>query len=91
MATPRHLVWDLYSLLLLLLARKLLVSWRLKGVFRRRYHYNPVPGHPPDPHKDLGVDHIFGTGMLIPMGGWDERIFPMLDHARHYTCCEGMC
>ena len=41
---PHHLLWDLYFLILPLLARKLLSSWYVIGVFRCQGHTNPVTG-----------------------------------------------
>ena len=29
-------------------------------------------------------------GVLVPVGGWDKRIVPMLDHARREPLCERM-
>ena len=67
---PRHLIWDFYSLLLLLLDSKLLVSWCEKCVFRCRDHTDPVPVH-----GRLG--EVWRVGILLPLLFWTMGSFLM--------------
>ena len=30
-------------------------------------------------------------GVLVPVGGWDERIVPVLDHVHREPLCECLC
>ena len=32
-----------------------------------------------------------GTGVLFSVGRWEERIVPVLDHARREPLCERLC
>ena len=87
---PWHLLWDLYSLLLLLLSKKLIFSWCVKCVFRHRGHTDAIPGHPSVPHEGLGEAQTCVTGFLIPVGGRYEHTVPILDHTLRQTCYKGL-
>ena len=89
-ATPWNLIWELHILLLLLLAKKLLVSWCIKCIFRYRDHTNPVLVPPTVPHEGLEEDQTCVKGLIIPMSRLDERISPIMDHACRQNCCEGL-
>ena len=71
------------------MSMKILVSWCVKYIFRRRCHFNPVPDQPPVTNEVLGEAQTRGTGVLIPVGRWDECIVPMLNYVRRQTCCRG--
>ena len=42
-------------------------------------------------HKMPEEAQSLGAGGLVPVGGWDERIVPVLDHTRRDPLCECLC
>ena len=47
-----------------------------------------MPVHPPFPKEGLDDPQIFLTVVLSPVGGPDDRTFPMLNHVHRQTFCE---
>ena len=41
-----------------------------------------MPAPKLDPNRGLGEAQTLGNGVLYPVGGWDERIVPVLGLAR---------
>ena len=64
-ATPRHLVWDLDSLILLLLV-SIICLWCVKIIFRLLGHTYTVTGKP---QISSSWCQTYGTGVLSSVGG----------------------
>ena len=50
-----------------------------------------MPGLTLWPIKGQGEAQSLRAGVLVPVGGWDKRIVPVLDHARREPLCECLC
>ena len=86
---PPHLFWDLVVLILLVLL-DIRLFWCVKVVFRFQVKTDTFSVHPPVTKEGMVCAHIKAMWELVLAGGRDERIVPILDHARLQSCREVM-
>ena len=87
-AMPPHLLGYLNDIILLLILT-IRLWWCVKVVFIRRDPTDHMLGHPPVPEEGL-VDALSKImGVISLMGGRDEHIVPVLDHAQRQYFREG--